>query len=549
MVICLFFTLSFSQSALAKTEEEKIDKIYKSVDDIYNKVRTNDVKLSFFGTEYLVGDNGTVWLQLLRNYQPINNASCYVDIYSPSKNLIFNNALMNYLINSDGLYYYDLVVPSYIGVYMISVSCYMPQSAWSDDFVDDYLKLESWENITIIDNNIKISDSIDDYCDGVCTPCFERNQSLCHNGCSMISGGLLIESAHHDGDNVTSEALYEDTSIFKVNWDSQVTFVNFTQAVSTILINGDVTGKSDTLIGIFNLYNDNLIGTFDISIEGIQTFIITLNESVDSLYITEAVSTPGPKEMEVNVINSTFEFCNGTCTECNTYSDLFSCEGQIGCSWVKGINYTNGYIQSILINLNATTSWLEFLSSYDLKDGNISFKILDQNNNTICTSLGNISACANSISPIKLYAELDIISSDDISPLIDDWAAIWVIETVEEIKGCGEIHVSLPITDVSINCEDQIICLLEHARILNDRIINFHNTEYCINNMTLQHNITYEYCVGVNCRVLSDIMDEHCLYGCYEDECAPKPIKRILILIGIVILFIIFIVWARKVMN
>ena len=89
MVICLFFTLSFSQSALAKTEEEKIDKIYKSVDDIYNKVRTNDVKLSFFGTEYLVGDNGTVWLQLLRNYQPINNASCYVDIYSPSKNLIF----------------------------------------------------------------------------------------------------------------------------------------------------------------------------------------------------------------------------------------------------------------------------------------------------------------------------------------------------------------------------------------------------------------------------------------------------------------------------
>lgn len=96
--------------------------------------------------------------------------------------------------------------------------------------------------------------------------------------------------------------------------------------------------------------------------------------------------------------------------------------------------------------------------------------------------------------------------------------------------------------------ENVILEMLANARIINDRIINFHNNEYCIDNNTLQHNITYEYCVGNNCRIMSDIMDEACDYGCDWDrnECIPAPANRALIIGGILAVIIIIIALFKR---
>lgn len=87
----------------------------------YNKPKTT---IDVFGTEYQVGDNATVWVQLLDDdKQPINNALCHFDIYYPDKTVFINDGTLLHLIGSDGLYYNDFIVSNQTGVYMVSVYC------------------------------------------------------------------------------------------------------------------------------------------------------------------------------------------------------------------------------------------------------------------------------------------------------------------------------------------------------------------------------------------------------------------------------------------
>jgi len=84
---------------------------------------------SIFGTEYSTGEKGTIFIQLNDNQGlPINNGICYVNVYYPNlPNTThpkwLNNVAMQYLSGSDGLYYYDLNVPSIYGIYMVSATC------------------------------------------------------------------------------------------------------------------------------------------------------------------------------------------------------------------------------------------------------------------------------------------------------------------------------------------------------------------------------------------------------------------------------------------
>ena len=79
------------------------------------------------GTEYVQGDPGTLFLLLKdANGLPIENASCYVDIYYPNIALQIHpewvdNGVMLY--KEEGLYFYDFTVPPVVGLYMVSANC------------------------------------------------------------------------------------------------------------------------------------------------------------------------------------------------------------------------------------------------------------------------------------------------------------------------------------------------------------------------------------------------------------------------------------------
>lgn len=107
-------------------ENIKIDVIDTRTKDIHDIVKTLDTKIDIYGTEYQVGDDATVFLQLTYHYLPINNGSCYIDVYYPNKTIFLNETPMYYLMNSQGIYYKDFVVPNVIGVYIVSAICEYP---------------------------------------------------------------------------------------------------------------------------------------------------------------------------------------------------------------------------------------------------------------------------------------------------------------------------------------------------------------------------------------------------------------------------------------
>ena len=101
--------------------------------------------LSMFGTEYSIGDSGTIFVQLKDNGGfPIVNGSCYIDIYYPNMGNLSHpqwiyNAPMIYKTGSDGLFYYDLTIPNIQGIYMLSGTCnyeYLSSFLYPEDSVN-----------------------------------------------------------------------------------------------------------------------------------------------------------------------------------------------------------------------------------------------------------------------------------------------------------------------------------------------------------------------------------------------------------------------------
>ncbi|MBU1613640.1 hypothetical protein KKC87_04435 [Patescibacteria group bacterium] len=88
-------------------------------------ISQEEKSLKIFGTEYyLESADGKVWLQFLdSNTNPINNATCLLDIFYPNVTYFKNSQMMTYLTSSLGLYYYDFQVPDTEGVYMTQVLC------------------------------------------------------------------------------------------------------------------------------------------------------------------------------------------------------------------------------------------------------------------------------------------------------------------------------------------------------------------------------------------------------------------------------------------
>lgn len=124
-------------------------------------------------------------------------------------------------------------------------------------------------------------------------------------------------------------------------------------------------------------------------------------------------------------------------------------------------------------------------------------------------------------------------------------ATMWIINSSIVIP----TEVNLTNASLSMVSDDVIYKMLQNARILNDRVVNFHNHEYCIDNMTLQHNVTYDYCIGEgNCKVMKDIMNEACSYGCDYDnnQCKASPLVSFIVLVAIIAIIGIAIVAVGK---
>jgi len=105
---------------------DRVDNV-SSVDNVKGVVTSKSSSLTIHGTEYVEGDDGTIFLLLKdANGIPIVNASCTLDIYYPNiagelHPKWVNNGVMLY--KEEGLYFYDFTVPLTTGLYMVNAQC------------------------------------------------------------------------------------------------------------------------------------------------------------------------------------------------------------------------------------------------------------------------------------------------------------------------------------------------------------------------------------------------------------------------------------------
>jgi len=99
-------------------------------DSLMLSAHKQEMKISVSGTDYYVGERGTVFVQLVddQGLAVNSNTQCSVSInypysYDPAHAPWVENAPMTYKNGSGGLYYYDFIVPNFQGVYMVSVLC------------------------------------------------------------------------------------------------------------------------------------------------------------------------------------------------------------------------------------------------------------------------------------------------------------------------------------------------------------------------------------------------------------------------------------------
>jgi hypothetical protein len=107
------------------------------------------------GTEYIAGNPAKLWLQLLNTtLQPITQAICYIDIYTPNNQIYIERAEMTNM-NHDGIYYYDLIAPTSQGVYPAIATCYYTATATNHNITAYSIESGSYNAGTIQDTNIE----------------------------------------------------------------------------------------------------------------------------------------------------------------------------------------------------------------------------------------------------------------------------------------------------------------------------------------------------------------------------------------------------------
>jgi hypothetical protein len=572
---------------------EAMSVVNTKVIDVYSKVRSADLKLDFFGTEYQAGASGTIWLQLLRNYQPINDASCYVTAYYPDKSIYLNRTLMSYLAGSDGLYYYDLTVPSVQGIYMLSALCLTPSNAFTDAF-DDYSKLEAFVNVTVSGGKVILGIMNTSYIpyawyhlnENSGTDIFDssgngRNGTTVNNPfwiAGKLNSALRFNSTLNQYVNfgnasfafertqpVSYEVWFRSSSAGIQMFFDKIILVPVIRGMNLYLASGKVDAVWFTTVtnyidvqttAVFNDgYWHHCIITYDgsSSASGVKIYVDNILQVVSVLKDNLNGTILNPANFLVGARLDGYQF-NGSLDELVVYNKTlnatdvsFRYNNTVGTEDMMSVpssaRFASGYVKSVPVDL-AGDSWDSYFADYILNNGSMIFKVLDASDNVLCTGLGDIGSCAGSAASVKLYAEFSRVVNMS-SPELDRWYATFLALSSEEIRGSSELHVSALSVNNSAIGDEVIIKMLMNARILNERVVNFHNHQYCIDNMTLQHNVTYEYCAGTgNCRQMADIMDEHCAYGCdYANaSCKPSPMLSFVIFIIGIIIFVVAVV-------
>lgn len=337
------------------------------------------------GTEYAPGESGKMFLQFLNaDKKAINNSACLIDIWYSNNTKFVNNSAMTYL--DEGIYYYNFVAPSVLGVYPATADCFIPY-----EFANVIVRkavYENWESNTF-SGGTGWSSSFNgtgwDFYNAFLA------SSGCYEGtyCGYVSGASgsteYLERGFISPQNTQKLTLCyavkqtgfgngdsTEIDLFDGNWHTLNTFTNtlttntwYSFCNNLTVAAGYNLDKNAILFGIYavnlvspskNFYWDNI----SIDVHYSNTSISNISEfqelrGAGEIHISNKTATI--INNFTNIINNTFYFNN---TEINNFNNTFNLTTIIIIN--NSLNITNFTEQINEINENVT----QFTSDWDM---------------------------------------------------------------------------------------------------------------------------------------------------------------------------------------
>jgi hypothetical protein len=516
----------------------------------------NDISIQISGTEYNIGENATVFLQLLdSNKLPINDALCYLTLYYPNKTIFLNNANMMYMLSSAGLYYYDMVVPNSVGVYMVSASCdfsynltYINSS--KDSYVVSSFPTTNYGNETVFVVGAASSGAVN-------ITSYVQFSNLTLNG-NVTSAYLFLYKAGGIGSNhivnlyrVTSE--WNESNITWNNqpivngyiWDSKVMNANGWYSWNiTNLLRGWLNGSYSNY-GMYLNFTSPALGTWNFSSFSSREYggeyvprILVVYESAEfiseirgsgEIHVSDTLSN-----LTVNINATQLNNIFGNLTDIKNY--LITINGttfQINQSLyydyltlleaINSINSTTA--QNLILTASINQSLLDdYISLYNLLssvNGNV--QNLNSSEFQHFQDLYVILKDINYTTNTTLEYKLDLINSTT-------WDTLLLLYNLT----IGNVSVTADVNWTEGYLTTSVLSFSD--QINNEGIDLFTETLTCLSNSTLQHWFNGTKCIQGVCHAYNETVTEFCNYGCAASQCIPQPHVQYFYALGVIFL-------------
>lgn len=458
------------------------------------------------GTEYISGQAGVVAYQFIKMSggapSPIRGATCYLDIYYPNNTLFVNQSLMTEL-GVNGIYYYDYVVPSVEGIYKTDVVC---SKGGSSGYGASTFHVDN----TLVSVNTSLSNLI-----------VSVNGTIM-NKLYLIQGDLSQMNTILNQINYTVNHIDFNTT----KLESMITSVNDTVKY----VNVTLWGRMEQIVfDVWNYFSRNL-----------TYYPPTVEITNYTVNVTNAIVY----NQTVNV--TTVDVTNYTINVTNTSIDTSKLEEMIASvnDTVKSVNQT---------------VWDELQIVHDeyfniTQDLQGVVNLIYNVNSTLSVRLDNVKSELNDVQDLIIAHNTTVMNKlyliqDDLVDITNNVLEI-NMTTYNKLIYLQQLIEALNFTDVNVTCSNVTASLpagwcadvgacvveqmLDSSKILKQKLSN---DNYCADNSTLVHNITYEHCGYFGCHYHTDIENEYCQWGCNynEQKCNPSPIGKVLIMLGIII--------------
>jgi hypothetical protein len=490
-----------------------ISAIKEKASDIVDMMKSR-ITMFTSGTEYTIGDNAKIFARLLDgNSNPVNLANCNATVFYPNNTKFIDNQPLTFL--EKGIYYYDLVTPSITGNYITIFDCIFPSSLFVENRTINTDITAS--NPTYLDsfyfdnsNNLTITDAWIYY--SVTGNGIGAKNGYYFNGLYMANGSGITQNI-----NITlnhSNFIFAENQQFSIIRTALSSVVNWVKLRVVYTYNNPITTiRGQDEIHVSSRLVCNITG-------------MNVTSDINYTYFDNRFNQSYANEQNIYSLLGSFNV--------SVISRLIALQSSLDnlSIQIAGISLNTTDLKELIVSVNSTvTGMLSSVQSDIDSSRNTILDRIDYANTTIIDKITGV----NLTIMTKLYLLQDDIANINVS--IGSLNLTVVIPSVVNLTNES-------ISDVS---DEVIIKMLQNARILNERVVNFHNHQYCIDNSTLQHNVTYNYCAGINnCRQMEDIMNENCTYGCdyQRAECIPSPTARleavgifIAIIVGVILFF------------